>query len=86
MDEILKRKLVYASAFSLAAMLIIVSFFSVSLKHVTVDQANKLSNLTHSYYIQSTNLTGNFINDSIKNVFYSGIKRQRLHVFGKVQQ
>ena len=57
MDEILKRKLVYASAFSLAAMLIIVSFFSVSLKHVTVNQANKLSNLTHSYYVQSTNLT-----------------------------
>jgi hypothetical protein len=57
MDEILKRKLVYASAFSLVAMLIIVSFFSISLKNVTVNQANKLSNLTHSYYVKSTNLT-----------------------------
>ena len=57
MDELIKRRLIYASAFSLAAMLIIVSFFSVSLKNVTVNQASKLSNLTHSYYVKSTNLT-----------------------------
>ena len=57
MDELLKKKLVYASAFSLAAMLVIVSIFSISLKNVTVSQASKISNLTHTYYIQSTNLT-----------------------------
>ena len=59
MDELLKKKLVYASAFSLAAMLVIVSIFSISLKNVTVSQASKISNLTHTYYIQSTNLTQN---------------------------
>ena len=57
MDERLKKKLVYASAFSLAAMLVIVSIFSISLKNITVSQASKISNLTHTYYIQSTNLT-----------------------------
>lgn len=57
MDELLKRKLVYASVSSLAAMLVIVSIFSISLNNVTVNQANKISNLTHTYYIQSTNLT-----------------------------
>ena len=57
MEDTLKKGLIYASAFSLAAMLIIVSFFSVSLKNVTVNQANKMSNLTRLFNIQSANLT-----------------------------